>query len=200
VGGAVRRDVWISLDPYGKGQNPGEAMYFCYARRKPGIPFSQAEAEVKSVAAEIAKLHPADHPSYTARLSDLRDGISRDIRPTLLPLFAAAGLLLLITCANVAGLLLARSVARARETATRVALGAAARQLALQYFTEGLFVSLAGGAAGVLVSIALVRSVVAIAADFIPRADEIAIDWKVVFFTAGMACLASALSSLAPVW
>ncbi|MBZ5594894.1 MAG: ADOP family duplicated permease [Acidobacteriia bacterium] len=193
-------DVWISLDPHGAGRNPDEAYYVGYARRKPGIALSQAEADVKHAAAEIAKLNPVSHPSYTARLVDVRESVSRDIRPTLLLLFAAAGLLLLITCANVAGLLLARAVSRARETATRVALGAAPRQLALQYFMEGLFVSLAGAAAGVVVSAALVRVVVSIAVDYIPRADEIAIDWKVLLFAAGTACLASALSSLAPLW
>lgn len=196
----TRSDIWISLDPKGLGLNKDEGYYFGYARRRPGVSFSQAEAEVKRAAAEIAKQDPAGHPSYTAKLNDLHAGVSNEIRPTLLLLFAAAGLLLVITCANVAGVLLARAVARARETATRVALGAAPRQLAFQYFTEGLFVSLAGAAAGVLVSSALVRAVVSIAADFIPRADEIAIDWKVLLFATGTACLASALSSLAPLW
>jgi len=196
----TRSDVWISLDPNGLGQNKDEGYYFGYAKRKPGVSFAQAEADVKAVAAEIAKQDPVGHPSYTAKLNDLQAGVSMEIRPTLLLLFAAAGLLLLITCANVAGVLLARAVARARETATRVALGAAPRQLALQYFMEGLFVSLAGAAAGVLVSTALVRAVVSMAADYIPRADEIAIDWKVLLFAAGTACLASALSSMAPLW
>ena len=196
----TRSDVWIFLDPHGAGQSAKEGYYVGYARRQPGVAFPQAEADVKSVAAEIAKLDPAGHPSYTARLTDLREGISRDIRPTLLLLFAAAGLLLLITCANVAGLLLARAVARARETATRVVLGASQWQLALQYFVEGLFVSLAGAAAGIFVSAALVRVVLSIAADYVPRADEIAIDWKVLLFAAGTACVASVLSSLAPLW
>jgi|SRR5579871_1334983 len=196
-GTETRSDVWVYLEPR---QNVNEAFYFCYARLKPGVSFAQAEADVKSVAVEVAKLDPASHPSYTARLNGLRDGVSRDIRPTLLLLFAAAGLLLLITCANVAGVLLARGVTRARETATRVALGAAPRQLALQYFMEGLYVSLAGAAAGILVSAALVRGVLSIAADYIPRADEIAMDWKVLLFAAATGCLASALSSLAPLW
>ncbi len=196
----LRSDVWIFLDPHGKGQDPREALDFCHARRKPGITLSQAEADVHRAAADIAKRDPASYPSYTARLDDLREAVIHEIRPTLVLLVAAAGLLLLITCANVAGLLLARSVARARETATRVALGATQRQLALQYFMEGLIVSLAGAAAGVVVSIALVRAVLSIAVDYIPRADEIAIDWTVLLFAAGTACLASALSSLAPLW
>ena len=114
--------------------------YFAYGRRKPGVTFAAAEADVKRVAAQIAAEDPVDHPAYTARLFDLRETVIKDIRPTLLLLFAAAGLLFLITCANAAGLLLARSVARARETAMRVALGAGRGQLAAQYFAEGLLV------------------------------------------------------------
>ncbi|MPY90547.1 MAG: FtsX-like permease family protein [Luteitalea sp.] len=192
--------VWVGLDPSGKGQDPNDGFWFCYARLKPGVTFAQADAEVKVVAAQIAKKDPGSHATYTARLDPLQTHMIKEIRPTLLLLFAAAGLLLLITCANVAGLLLARSVARARETAIRVALGASQWQLARHYFVEGLFVSLAGAVAGGLLSFWLVRSVVSIAADRIPRADQIAIDWTVLLFALGTACLASALSSLAPLW
>src|SRR4030095_909973 len=108
------------------------------------------------------------------------------------------GLLLVITCVDVAGLLLARAVARARETAIRVALGARRRQLAVHYFLEALIVAIAGAAVGVLVAIALVRGVLAIAADYIPRADEIALDWTVFAFAFAVAALASAIASLAP--
>ncbi|MPY90546.1 MAG: FtsX-like permease family protein [Luteitalea sp.] len=196
----VPYDVWLFLDPQGRGDDGSLALYFCYARLKPGVRFAQAEADVKRVAAEIAKLDPSTHASYTARLEGLRASVILEIRPTLLLLFGATGLLLLITCANVAGLLLARSVARARETAIRVAIGASQWLLARQYFIEGLFVSLAGAAAGVFLSIALVRAVVSLAAEYIPRADEIAVDWRVLLFAIGTAFLASALASLAPLW
>jgi putative ABC transport system permease protein len=199
-GEGFESDVWVYLDPLGGGLNPAEFFYFAYARRKPGVTLAQAEADVKGVAAAIAALAPASHPSYTARLVDLRDSSVREIRPTLLLLFAAAGLLLLITCANVAGLLLARSVARARDTATRVALGIPQRRLALHFFAEGLLVSLAGAAAGVVASVGLVRLVVSIGSDFVPRADEIAMDWTVLAFALGTAVLTSVLSSAVPLW
>jgi putative ABC transport system permease protein len=195
-----RSDVWIALDPVRPEQGTLAAYYFCYARLKPGVSRAQAEADVKRVAAQIVREDPASHPAYTAYLDDLQEIGIQEIRPTLLWLFGAAGLLLLITCANVAGLLLARSVARARETAIRVALGASRRQLALHYFLEGLILSLAAAAAGVLLSLALVRVVVTLAADYIPRADEIALDWKVAVFAVVTACLATALFSLAPLW
>ena len=196
----ARTDVWIGLDPDGKGQDRGDGFLFSYVRLKPGVTFAQAEAELKNVAAEIARKTPAQHQGYTAALDPLSGLIGKSIRPTLLLLLGAAGALLLITCANVAALLLARSVARARDTAIRVALGAGRRQLAFQYFIEGLIVSLTGAALGVLTSIGLVRAVVAMAAEYIPRAEDVAIDWRVLLFALGTGALASALSSLAPLW
>jgi serine phosphatase RsbU (regulator of sigma subunit) len=100
----------------------------------------------------------------------------------------------------VAGLLVARSVARSRETAVRAALGATPLQLMREYLSEGLLLSLAGAAAGAFLSFALVRLVVALASEFIPRADEIRVDGAVLFFALGAACLASVLFSLAPLW
>jgi predicted permease len=190
---AVHTDVWLPLDP-----RESANAYFVYARRKPGVTFAAAEADVKRVADRIAAGDPIGHPGYTARLFDLRQMVIKDIRPTLLLLFAAAALLFLITCANAAGLLLARAVARARETATRVALGAGRGQLAAQYFVEGLMVGLAGAAGGVALGAALTPAIVTLAADYLPRADEIGVDWTVLAFALAAACLASGLSSLAP--
>src|SRR5205814_577555 len=87
-------DVWLQLDV----RESAGRDYFAYGRRKPGVAFAAAEADVKRVAAEIAAEDPAHHPAYTARLFDLRETIIRDIGPTLMLLLAAAGLLFLITC------------------------------------------------------------------------------------------------------
>ena len=192
-------DIWLPLDPRAASQEP-LSIYFIYARLKPGVTFAAAQADVKAAAAQIAKLFPAGHAAYTAELDDLREIVTREVRPTLLLLFGAAGLLLLITCANVAGLLVARSVARSRETAIRVALGATPLQLAREYFSEGLVLSLVGAATGILLSFALVRLIVALASEFIPRADGIRVDGPVLLFALGAACLASVLFSLAPLW
>jgi predicted permease len=192
----LRTDLWMPLDPR---ENAG-AAYFAYGRRRPGVTFAAAEADVKRVAAEIAAEDPKGHPAYTARLFDLRETVIKDIRPTLLLLFAAAGLLFLITCANAAGLLLARSVARARETAMRVALGAGRRQLAAQYFAESLPISLAGAIGGIVLSVTFTPAIVAIAADYLPRAEEVSVEWTVLLFALSAALLATTLSSLAPLW
>ncbi len=200
-GDNVLNDVWTALDHTGTlpGSRDG-GFFFAYARLKPGVTFAQADADVKRVAAEIARKEPGSHPAYTARLDSLRDMVVTGIRPTLLMLLAAAVLLFLVTCGNVAALLLARSVARARDSALRVALGASRWHLALQFFTEGLFVSLTGAAIGVLLSNLLVRVVVSMAADFVPRADEISLDRRVLLFALAAGVLSSALSSLTPLW
>ena len=194
----ARTDVWIPLDPQGRGEPTGGVPYFAYARRKPDVAFNVAEADVKRVAAEIATTDPVHHPAYTARVFDLRETVIKDIRPTLLLLLAAAALLFLITCANAAGLLLARSVARARETAMRVALGASRSQLAALYLAESLPIALVGAAAGIVLSLTLTPGVVSMVSEYLPRSEEIAVDWTVVLFAAGAAALASVLSSLAP--
>ena len=123
------------------------------------------------MAAIVAATDPKRYPFYTADAADLREPTSPIVQATLLALLGGAGLLLLIACANVATLLLARSVVRARETAIRVALGASRRQLALRYFAEGALVSVAGAAAGVGLSAIFVRQILAAASAFVPRAD-----------------------------
>ncbi|MGH9162512.1 MAG: ADOP family duplicated permease [Vicinamibacteraceae bacterium] len=187
-----RADVWIPLD------RQDGATYVAYGRRKPGVTFAEAEADVKRVAAQIAAEDPERRSADTARLLDLRETAVRDIRPTLLLLFAAGVLLFLIACASAAGLLLARSVAQARETAMRVALGARRGQLAVHCFAEGLLVSLAGAAGGVVLALTLTRAIVSMAANYLPRADEITVDWAVLLFALGTAFFASLLSSVAP--
>jgi predicted permease len=193
-------EVWVYLDPEGIGQDASQAIYFAYGRRKPGVSLAQASADVKRAAEEIARLDPRSHPSYTAEVVGLRQSTYRELRSTLFLLFAAAGLLLLIACANVATLLLARSIAKARETAIRIALGAARRHLALRYLLESAVVSLIGAAAGAGLSIVLVRVIVTAGSEYLPYANEIAMDWKVAGFGLAMAFVASALAGLAPLW
>ena len=198
--GNGNNEVWIPLDPSPPNATRGSQQYFAYARRKPGVSLEQAQADVRRVAAIIAATDPARYQFYTADVVGLRESTSDIIRPTLLTLLAGAGLLLLIACANVATLLLARSVARARETAIRVALGASRRQLALHYFAEGALVSVAGAAAGVGLSAILVRQILSAAAAFVPRADLITIDWKVLGFSVAVAVATGVLAGLAPLW
>ena len=202
AGNNVLNDVWIPLDAAGTapGSRDGN-FFFVYARLKPGVSFAPGGCRRQA----RGRRHRATGSRIASRLygprrlaPHVRGHLA--YRPTLLMLLAAAALLFLVTCANVAALLLARSVASARDTAVRVALGADRWRLAAQFFFEGLFVSLAGAAAGVALSVVLVRVVMRMAADFVPRSDEVALDWRVLVFALVIAVLASALSSLTPLW
>ena len=204
--GGTRGDteVWIPLDPSPPNASRGSGISVAYARRKPGVSLEQAKADAKRVATAVAAIDPARYQNYTAGVADLREAtiemFGAGVRAPLLILLGGAGLLLLIACANVATLLLARSVARARETAIRVALGASRRQLALRYFAEGAVVSVAGAAAGVGLSVILVRQILAAASGFISRVDDIGIDWKVLGFSVAVAVATGVLAGLAPLW
>jgi predicted permease len=196
--GEGQMDLWLPLDPEVKDQNAG--MNFCYARLRPGITLAQADAEAKGVAAELVRLAPESRQNYSARVDNLHDVINREIRPAVILLFGAAGLLLLITCANVAGLLLSQSLARERETAVRLALGARVPQLARQYFLEGLLVSIPGALGGLALSTLLLRILVAYTAENSARAARIGLDWRGFAFAISAALLTAALTSLAPIW
>jgi predicted permease len=200
MGGRGENDVWIPFVASPSDANRGAQRYFAYARRKPGVSLEQARADVRRVAAIVAATDPQRYRFYTAGADDLRESTSDGLRAPLLILLGGAGLLLLIACANVATLLLARAVARARETAIRVALGASRRQLALRYFAEGALVSVAGAAAGIGLSAIVVRYILAAAAAFVPRADLVAIDWKVLAFSVASALVTGVLAGLAPLW
>jgi predicted permease len=197
-------DVWIPLDPSPPDANRGSGNNVAYARRKPGVSLEEAQADARRVATAIAAVDPARYRNYTAGVADLREATialaGSTVRAPLLILLGGAGLLLLIACANVATLLLARSVVRARETAIRVALGASRGQLALGYFAEGALVSAAGGAAGVGLSVILVRPILAAASGFIPRVEDITIDWTVLGFSVAVAVATGVLAGLAPLW
>jgi predicted permease len=198
--GSGNTEVWIPLDPFENSQNRGSRRYSVYARRKPGVSLDQAQADVRRVAAIVAATDPKRYQFYTANAASLHESTADIVRAPLLILLGGAGLLLLIACANVATLLLARSVVRARETAIRVALGASRRQLALRYFAEGALVSVAGAAAGVGLSVIFVRQILIAAAAYVPRPDLIAIDWKVLAFSVAVAVATGVLAGMAPLW
>jgi putative ABC transport system permease protein len=192
-------EVWIPLDPSQDAANRGTGAYNVYARRRPGVSLEQAQADAERVAPSVAATDPERYPFYRAIVVPLRQTTSPVLSSALLIMLGAAGLLLLIACANVATLLLARSVVRARETAIRVALGASRRQLALRYFAEGALVSVAGAAAGVALSAIFVRQILEAASEFLPRV-EIFIEWRVLAFSVAVAVATGVLAGMAPLW
>jgi putative ABC transport system permease protein len=193
--------LWLPLNPDEHERKSRNSHYLrCVAKLKPGVTQEQATQEVNRILGGLQREYPGEAEPDFNRLTPLVPFAVQGIRPSLILLLGSAIALLLITCANVASVLLARSVARARETAVRVALGATGWQLGLQYFSEGVLVSLAGAAAGTLLSLALVRTVLSIAADEIPRADQIAFNWKVLLFALSVAVGCGIFFSFWPLW
>ena len=194
-------DLWLPLDPL-RGERTNREFKFmdCFAKKKPGVTNAQVRADVQRIAAELEREYPDSEQNHMATVQPLLAETVKAVRPSLLFLLVAAAALLLIACGNVAGLLLARSVGRSKETAMRVALGATPWQLAVQYLAEGLFVSVAGAAIGIALSVGLTKIVILLAADSLPRASGVAVDWHSVFFAVLVAFACGVLLSLAPLW
>lgn len=149
------------------------------ARLRDGVSMQQAQAEMDQVAARLEQEHPSTNAGAGVRLVPIGEQSSGGIRPILAAIFGAVGMVLLIACSNVASLLLVRSTARQKEIGIRIALGARRRDLLLQLLIEGLMLAGLGGAAGVLLSSALLPVLKLIPFN-ISRIDEIAVDNRVL--------------------
>ncbi|HEX9892401.1 MAG TPA: FtsX-like permease family protein, partial [Gemmatimonadales bacterium] len=146
---------------------------------KSGVPLDQVIADLDLVASRLEAEYPDFNTNLTVRPAGLLDGPVARVGPALYVLLGAVGFLLLLACANVSNLLLARSVARGREVAIRAALGAARGRMLRQFVTENLFLAAAGAGVGVVLAIALKGTVLALAPDGLPRMDDITLDWRV---------------------
>ncbi len=167
-------------------------------RLKAGTSLKQAQAELDGIAAALAREYPTEDKDHGINPVSLRENLTGDVRAPLLVLLTAVGFVLLMACANVANLLLARASARRRELAIRTALGATRGRVARQLLTESLLLAIAGGALGLAVAGSLNRVFVARVAEQLPRADQIHLDASVLGFTALVALGASFLFGLAP--
>ncbi len=168
------------------------------ARLAPGVPLAQAQAELRAITAGLRSEFPAFLDGWNARVAPLKDDLVGPIKPMLLALLGGVGLVLLIACANLANLFLARSLAREREVAVRAALGAGRGRIVRQLMTEVGLLSAVAAAAGLVLANGLVRLLLALAPADLPRLAEVRIDPVVLGF-AVFATIASAIGfGLAP--
>ena len=202
--GDPKSDIWLPLKPDPNSVDQGHYLR-ATARLKPGVTLPQAQAAMKHAADEFNRKFPNSPvmgPGASFTAIPLRDSVIGDVRFGLLLLFGAVGFVLLIACANVANLLMARATIRRREIAIRSALGAGRARLMWQLLTESLLLSLAGGVLGLGLGYVGVRALLAINPSDIPRVGEqgagVALDWRVLVFALVAAILTGILFGLVP--
>lgn len=168
------------------------------ARLNPGIDLKQAQSRLSAINAKLAKEFPETNKGWDVTLSLIHERMVREVKPSLLALLGAVGFVLLIACANVANLLLARSAARQKEIAIRAAMGASRGRVLRQMLTESILLSAIGGIAGLLLSIWLTDVLISILPEGAPRMDQVGVDYRVMAFALGISALTGILFGLVP--
>ena len=171
---------WAAALPEDRGWHPG---IFPVARLKDGVTIEQARAELDTIARQLELQYPDSNKNVRALITVAQDQLVQNVRPALLMLLGAVTMVLLIACANVANLLLARAVGRQKEMAVRVAIGAGRGRIIRQLVIESLVLSCVGGGLGLLLAAWGVSLLTSTAVTGLPRAQSIAVDWPVAIFT-----------------
>ena len=172
--------------------------YGVVARLKPGVTLKQAQAEMDTISDRLAQQYPADNKGWGAIAIPLREDLVGDVKPALLILLGAVAFVLLIACANVANLVLAKTLARRKEIAIRTALGATRRRVLQQVLSETVLLAIAGGALGLIFAHFGIMLIVKFLAQQLPRSTEIGLDAWVLAFTLGISLLTGFAAGLLP--
>ena len=178
--------------------NRGSHVLGVVARLKRDATLQRAQADMDLIARRLEEAYPASNKGEGAQVVPLADEVVGDVRPALLVLLGTVGLVLLIACANVASLLLARLATRRKEVAIRAALGAGRAQLVRQFLIEGTLLSFAGGALGVLLAAWGVDLLLKVMPQEIPRLDQIGVDGRVLLFTLALSAFTSLVFGFVP--
>jgi putative ABC transport system permease protein len=196
-------ELWTTISSDASGKTPitqqrGAHFLRITARLKPGVSKDQAQAEVNTIAARLQEQYPDTNAHKGIFVESALAALVGDTRPALLILLAAVACVLLIACANVANLLLARAMTRHKEMAIRSALGASRLRVVRQLLTESVLLSLTGGAVGLLLAAWWSDLLMALGKEDIPRAEHVGLDWRVLGFTFGVSVLTGVIFGLVP--
>jgi predicted permease len=191
-------DVWFpDFTNFALGRNRNFLRYEGVGRLRPGVTLEQARADMNGVQARLAERYPDSDADVGIRLRPLKDVIVGGSRGSLWLVFGAVSLLLLIACANIAALLLARAAQRERDVAVRYSLGATRRSVAAQTLTEAAVLAFAGALVGVVVASGASAAFRVLAPD-LPRLDEVGLDWRILTYTAASTIVVALLCGLFP--
>jgi len=196
-------DVWLPITAIPSGPSNflrGERNVWAVGRLRPGVAIADAQRELSGLAGQLAIQYPATNAGIGVTVLSLRDQIAGPLRPALLTLLAAVTLVLLVACANVANLQLARALSRRGELSLRAALGAGRGRLFRQLFTETLVLSALGGCAGIWLAVLAVGVLVQAMPGGMPNNAPVAVNLPVLLFSLGVTILAALVSGLAPAW
>lgn len=199
----TRVEMWVPVgqlsgDPnwQQRGNHPG---LYAVARLKPGTTKDQAQADMNNIAANLEKQFPDSNTKNGIRIRTLMEVlVGNAVRDTLWILFGAVAFVLLIACANIANLLLARATSRRKEMAIRAAMGAGRWRIARQLLTESLLLAIIGGGIGLVIARLTIKWILYVSPTAIPRSREITLDWRVLAFTLGVSVLTGILFGLVP--
>src|SRR6266550_4403644 len=191
-------DLYVPLAASGREIERGNYSFFAIGRLKPGVKIDQARAEMTTIEGRLEKEYPGGNTGIGISLIPTQEQTVKDIRPALLVLFGAVAFLLLIACANIANLLLARAASRKKEIAIRTALGASRLRVLRLLLTESLMLSLAGGGIGFLLALWGTDALVALEPDNIPRLSEVGVDARVFLFTLSVSVVTGIVFGLIP--
>ena len=181
-------------------RNRGGKSLALIGRLKPGLTAADGGNDLGRIAADIARDFPATNAGWTVRVISLREQLVGSLRPALVALLTAVGVVLLIACANVANLLLVRATARQREICVRYALGAPRSALVWQSLTESVLLASAGGVAGLAVAWWMLRALLTLAPASLPAVAQASLDWRVLLFTFGLSIVTGVLFGAIPAW
>jgi predicted permease len=193
---ATKAELWAPLVLGDKLTDRGGRSLRIFARLKLDVTLAQARAEMAGITAHLEQQYPGTNEDVVVLA--LKEKVVGNVRPALLVLLTAVGFVLLIACANVAHMLLARSAARQKEIAIRAAVGAENSRLLRQFLTESCVLATLGGVAGLVLAFAGIRLLVALSPSNIPRVDTVTLDSGVLLFALGLTLLAGIIFGLAP--